>query len=160
MLSTPSALLAFSAFLASSMATGKSTCPPKFTLAFTGTVDVATALRPITIPGGIRILEPLTGGSFSGPLLNATVTGGLAYPTILNNNTRQDPFIIIYGTTADNSSFLARISGVGLPDTQLARVEVELGGVGRGAANQFIVASVEPNEKGTLVAVRGYLVEQ
>ena len=88
------------------------------------------------------------------------MTGGLAYPTILNNNTRQDPFIIIYGTTADNSSFLAQISGVGLPDTQLARVQVELGGVGTGAANQFLVATIEPNEMGTVVAVRGYLVEQ
>lgn len=39
-------------------------------------------------------------------------------------------------------------------------MQVELGGMGMGAANEFIVATIEPNEKGTVVAVKGYLVGQ
>ena len=60
----------------------------------------------------IPTVEPIISGTFTGPLLNATVSGGLAYPTILENGTRQDPFITIYGITASNSTFLAQISGM------------------------------------------------
>lgn len=113
---------------------------PRLSLAFSGSVDVAGAYPPVRIPGGVRIsmafhslhrtsspcsslqiaVEPITGGNFSGPVLNATIDGGLAFPTILANGTRQDAFITIYGTTSHNSSLLVQVTGTGNSSSQFA----------------------------------------
>lgn len=126
-----------------------STHSPSLTLAFSGSVDVAAPLPPIRIPGGVRIgisflppilrarvplaaffsnhfwlppVEPITGGTFSGPALNAIVSGGLAFPSVLQNGTVQDASITIYGTTRDNAPFLVQVTGIGVPRQQFARV--------------------------------------
>ena len=44
--------------------------------------------------------------------------------------------------------------------TGLQRIGVWGVCLGVGVANQFIVAAIEPNEKGTVVNVKGYWVEQ
>ena len=105
-------------------------------------------------------MEPITGGAFSGPFLNATVTGGLAYPTILENGTRQDPFITIYGTTADNSSFLAQVSGVGVSRKQFARISVEVGGKEEELMDEFLLATIDQSANRKTVSVGAYLVER
>ncbi|KAL8709502.1 MAG: hypothetical protein Q9220_005744 [cf. Caloplaca sp. 1 TL-2023] len=118
---------------------------------------VATKMAQ-TAPKEFVPFSPITSGTFSGPLLNATVSGGVAYPASLNNRTVQAPEIIIYGITADNASVLARISGVGEPKEQFARLTIEAGGKAAGLADEFLLASITPNGDDTVVAVDAYLV--
>lgn len=75
-------------------------------------------------------VEPLTPGSFSGPLLNATIQGGIAFPTVVEKGTLQQPIIIIYGTTCDNSSVFVQAEGVGPRTGQLVRLVSPLSSCG------------------------------
>lgn len=68
-----------------------------------------------------RAVEPITGGTFTGPAFNATVDGGIAYPSTFANGTVREPFITIWGTTTGNASFLVQLSGTGVPRRQFAR---------------------------------------
>lgn len=58
------------------------------------------------------IVTPIIGGTLTG-VINATIEGGVAYPQVVGNGTVSVPQIILYGTTADNSSFLIQEAGVG-----------------------------------------------
>ena len=58
----------------------------------------------------------------SGSAINATVDGGLAYPSVLKNGTVEDAEIILYGTTTDKVSYLIQISGIGTLKGQVARI--------------------------------------
>ncbi|KAL9596003.1 MAG: hypothetical protein Q9219_006087 [cf. Caloplaca sp. 3 TL-2023] len=144
--------------LAGAAESGPMASPPTTTFAFSGTVDVAVPLAPIRIPGGVRIVEPITGGTFSGPILNATVAGGFAFPAALANGTVQDAEIEIYGTTGGNQSFLVRVEGVGTPGRQVARLTIEVGGKEAGLADRFLLATINPSADRRTVAVDGYLV--
>ena len=67
-------------------------------------------------------MQPIIGGTFSGPALNATVTGGLSFVETLNNGTVQLPFDTLYGYTSRNDSFLVQVAGKGEPESQAARI--------------------------------------
>ena len=54
--------------------------------------------------------------------MNGTITGGLAYPPVLYNQTLQLPNINIYGTTSDGYPFFATELGVGTPADQITRL--------------------------------------
>ena len=67
-------------------------------------------------------VEPLLSGTITGPAVNGTITGGLAYPPVLYNQTLQVPNINIYGTTSDGYPFFATELGVGTPSEQITRL--------------------------------------
>lgn len=67
-------------------------------------------------------MEPITGGSIFGSALNATVKGGVAYPSIFDNGTLQDAFITTYGTTVDGAAFLVQVTGIGKPTEQFSSI--------------------------------------
>ncbi|KAI4158535.1 MAG: hypothetical protein L6R39_000513 [Caloplaca ligustica] len=123
---------------------GNSSSSPELTLAFSGDVTLGKVLPLIRIPGGVRAVEPITGGTFTGPAFNATVDGGIAYPSTFANGTVREPFITIWGTTTGNASFLVQLSGTGVPRRQFARA--------------FLLATIEPSADDTTVAVKGYIV--
>ncbi|MDI1492965.1 MAG: hypothetical protein OHK93_004749 [Ramalina farinacea] len=139
---------------------------PQLTYLFTVTVNVGTVLLPpIVIPGGTRLIEPLTSGSISGPYLNATVKGGLAYPTIVDNGAVQVPEIVIYGTTIPNNgtmasdkgeNYFAIVEGVGGTMEQESALRLEIGGGYAGLNRTFIVADIKRNADGSVVSVDGF----
>lgn len=61
----------------------------------------------------------------TGQALNATVDGGLAYPTVVKNGSIEIPQIYLYGKTSDNTSYFAEIVGIGSTKGQLARLVSE-----------------------------------
>lgn len=67
-------------------------------------------------------VEPITGGRIFGPALNATVTGGVAYPSIFEKGKLQDAFITTYGTTSDGEAFFAQVTGIGEPTEQFSSI--------------------------------------
>jgi hypothetical protein len=69
-------------------------------------------------------VEPIPSGTISGPLINATILGGIAYPTILSNNMTvyQLPMVEVYGMTNDGVAFFVKESGIGAPTRQITRV--------------------------------------
>ena len=69
-------------------------------------------------------MSPVIGGRLSG-VFDATVEGGIAYPSVIDNGTVSVPEIIIYGTTADNASFLIKEAGVGSLRDQNTRIVSE-----------------------------------
>lgn len=131
---------------------------PGLSLAFSGSVNVARRYPTVRIPGGVRVIEPISSGSFSGPLLNATIDGGLAFPTILANGTRQDAFITIYGTTSHNSTLLVQVSGTGNSSSQFADAIVEVNGPEAELMGEFLLTTIHPSEDGSKVAVGVYSV--
>ena len=97
--------------------------PFEFTHLFTANLTVGGAEKPITIPGGEAVVEPITGGYLTGSYVNATVHSGIAHPTIMqfDNQTSQSPFIQLWGATTDNETFFVSVDGVGFPHPQVAR---------------------------------------
>lgn len=67
-------------------------------------------------------VEPIIGGRISGPAINATVKGGVAYPNVFDNGNLQDAFITTYGTTREGEAFLVQVVGVGKPSEQFSRI--------------------------------------
>lgn len=60
------------------------TTSPLPTYLFSAIVNLGTVIGPIPmLSGGKRIVEPITGGTISGPAFNATIEGGLAAPVIV-----------------------------------------------------------------------------
>lgn len=71
----------------------------------------------------MSIVEPLAKGTIVGPALNATISGGLAYPTATSNQSLQFPNVVIYGTANDNTTnFLVQETGVGTGNNQFTRL--------------------------------------
>ncbi|KAL6718573.1 hypothetical protein ACLMJK_004665 [Lecanora helva] len=130
--------------------------PSTSNVLFSANVGLGKALPPVPIPGGQRVVEPITGGIVNGSLINATIAGGLAYPRLLSNGTIEDAEIIIYGQTVDNSSYFVTIAGIGIVMGQIARVNFEIGGKYAALADELFVATVVPSKDRTTVKVDGY----
>ncbi|KAF2717768.1 hypothetical protein K431DRAFT_315520 [Polychaeton citri CBS 116435] len=135
--------------------------PFNVTYLFTARLALGAPAKPIPVPGGVRVAEPILNGTVSGPAINATIYPGLALPTIINNQTLQLPVIELYGVTDDGVSFHLHETGVGSPSEQMTRIELEIGGGSKYATlrNGFILATINPSEDRTLVIAKGYLVE-
>jgi hypothetical protein len=96
--------------------------PFNFTYLFTAHLNLGAAEKPITIPGGVRVVEPILNGTVTGPAINATISPSLAMPTIVNNGTLQRPVINAFGTTDDGFPFYLYESGVGSGQAQTTRI--------------------------------------
>lgn len=114
-------------------------CPLGLKPVVTGTIRLGKPLKRIAVPGGVRngeffthhntfgpkldmmIVTPIIGGILTG-VINATIEGGVAYPQVFGNGTVSAPQILLYGTTADNSSFLIQEAGVGSLAHQNTRI--------------------------------------
>jgi hypothetical protein len=98
------------------------TLPFNFTYAFSASLMVGKPSNTITVAGGVLIDEPIVSGTVSGPAVNGTIQGGLAHPSIYNNETLQVPVIDLYGVTTDGMSFYIHETGVGDPAAQVTRI--------------------------------------
>ena len=67
-------------------------------------------------------VEPTLGGNLTGPMINGTITGGLAYPTLYNNSTIEVAQILVYGVTSDGYPFLVQEAGIGSTSSQITRI--------------------------------------
>lgn len=98
------------------------------TFLFTATIGLgqpppgAMGPKAITVPGGVLVPEPIPNGTVAGPYINGTILGGLASPSIYNNQTLQVPVINIYGVTDDGYPFYIHETGIGLPTAQVTRI--------------------------------------
>lgn len=96
--------------------------PFNFTYLFTAQLALGQAEKPISIPGGVRVVEPILNGTVSGPAINATLGRSLASPSITNNGTLSRPIINAFGTTDDGFPFRLYETGVGSVDSQVTRI--------------------------------------
>ena len=96
--------------------------PFKFTELFTVTLNVGKILKPLDIPGGVLISEPIKGGTVVGPYINGTIQGGFAHPSVYGNGKLQVPTIDVYGMTTDGQSFYIHEEGIGLGSSQVTRI--------------------------------------
>jgi hypothetical protein len=93
-----------------------------FEYAFTAHLNLGPAEKPIPIPGGMRVIEPILNGTVSGPAINATLGYSLAVPTVVNNGTTQLPVINAAGTTDDGHPLYLYEQGIGSPSAQITRI--------------------------------------
>ncbi|KAG8527888.1 uncharacterized protein KY384_006804 [Bacidia gigantensis] len=140
-------------------ATSSPPATPKSTFLFTADLTLGAALPPIDIPGGTRLLTPVTGGTITGPALNATVTGGTAYPLFRNKMTVEEPEIIVFGTTDKNGTFFGTLAGVGSPVDQIVRIVIEIGGPYAYLNESFIEGEIVRGSSGSTV-VNAFLIEK
>ena len=96
--------------------------PFEFTELFTVTLNVGKILKPLDIPGGVLISEPIKGGIVVGPYINGTIQGGFAHPSVYGNGKLQVPTIDVYGMTSDGQSFYIHEEGIGLGSSQVTRI--------------------------------------
>lgn len=96
--------------------------PFNFTYVFTAQLNLGTPSKPIPIPGGVRLIEPILNGTVSGPAINATIGYSLATPTATNNATVQAPTINAVGTTSDGFPVYIYETGIGSPSGQVTRI--------------------------------------
>lgn len=85
-------------------------------------LSVGKILRPLDIPGGTLVNEPITGGTVSGPALNGTIISGFAHPSFYGNGTLQVNIIDVYGVTDDGKSFYINQQGIGFGTKQITRI--------------------------------------
>ena len=126
------------------MRSAKAPTPPDLDYLFTATVDIAVPLPNIPIlnnPEGVRVgkpsicwpkclglssvvVFPIPSGTIAGPALDATITGGLAYPEFDGKGASaiEVALITIYGNTTDGYPFLAQVLGIGSSKRQSARL--------------------------------------
>lgn len=70
----------------------------------------------------MRQIEPIVGGNITSAI-NATVSGGFAFPQTIVNNTIELVQIGLYGVTSDGYSFYVSEKGVGTTEgTQFTRL--------------------------------------
>ncbi|KAI4142851.1 MAG: hypothetical protein LQ340_007200, partial [Diploschistes diacapsis] len=67
------------------------------------------------------IVEPITGGNITGPMINGIIIGGTAIPTLYNNQTTEVASVMIYGNTTDGYPYIGRGEGLGLTTGQVAQ---------------------------------------
>ncbi|KAF2806093.1 uncharacterized protein BDZ99DRAFT_103858 [Mytilinidion resinicola] len=156
-------LFTLSAALPTTTSSTSAIATPIPTQTLTAEILLGSALRPIPVPGGARLIEPITGGTVNG-VINGTISGGFASPILTSNGTIHQVSIYVYGLTSTNQSFFVRETGVGPKTGQVTRLEIEAGGHGPGDEvdlyDTFILARVEPNKAETAVSVQGYAVPQ
>ena len=149
--------------------------PFELTHLFNAHLNLGAAAKPITIQGGVLVVEPILNGTVAGPAMNATIYPGLALPAVTENQTLQTPIIELYGLTDDGVPFHLHEEGVGVPSAQMTRIvgsnnldqrlltceqQIEIGGGAKYAKvrDGFILASVNPSKDRTYVRARAYLV--
>ena len=129
---------------------------------FSASVNLGPAVGPISLlEGGLRIVEPITSGTISGPALQATIEGGLAAPIVVshgNGTKTQLAFIYAYGHADDGSPFYLEESGIGAGPTQTTRIILNIGGKYEALQRAYILAQPKVNEAKTLALVECYSV--
>ncbi|KIW59333.1 hypothetical protein PV05_03787 [Exophiala xenobiotica] len=117
--------------------------------------------KPITIPGGVVVPEPILNGTVSGPAFNGTILSGLATPAIYENQTLQVVTIDLYGVSSDGYPFRIHETGIGSISTQITHIEIEIGGGDKykKLRNGFVMATVNAATDRKSVSVMGYLVQ-
>ncbi|OJJ42368.1 hypothetical protein ASPZODRAFT_147355 [Penicilliopsis zonata CBS 506.65] len=124
---------------------------------FSATVNLSTPLKAISLlEGGVRVVEPITGGKIWGPGFNATIEGGLAAPVIVSNNETgraQLAYIWAYGHADDGEPFFIEESGIGTGGTQNTRLIVQVGGKYRALQTMYILGQPTVNEARTVAEV-------
>ncbi|KAK8127321.1 hypothetical protein PG984_008429 [Apiospora sp. TS-2023a] len=129
---------------------------------FSASVNLGTPLGPIPLlEGGQRVVEPITGGTITGPAFQATIEGGLAAPIIVSNQDgtkTQLAFIYAYGHAEDGSPFYLEESGIGAGPTQTTRITLNVGGKFEALQRMYILAQPKVNEEKTLALVECYSV--
>lgn len=149
--------------------TAKSTPPPTPTFVpnptylFTAVVNLSKALGPIPIAeGGVRVVNPITGGEISGPGFKATVEGGHAGPVIVNGGTPatriQTPYIYAYGHASDGSPFYLEETGIGSGAAQNTRMIINVGGKYQGLQTLYVLGQPSVNAEGTIATVQCFSV--
>ena len=109
----------------------------------------------------MRIVEPITGGTISGPAFEATIDGGVAAPIIVNatDGTRaQMAYIYAYGHASDGSPFYLEESGIGSGHTQSTRLVFDVGGEYANLRNLYILGQPTVNPDRTLATVECFSV--
>ena len=92
------------------------------TLLFNGTLYLGKPSKPVPVPGGYLINEPITGGVVRGPTINATIQCGFAHPPVYDNGTLQVPMIDVYGVSEDGYPFYIHETGIGSNPAQATRI--------------------------------------
>ncbi|RAH49628.1 uncharacterized protein BO66DRAFT_314352 [Aspergillus aculeatinus CBS 121060] len=127
------------------------------TYLFSATVNLSPPLSPISLlEGGVRIVEPITGGTIYGPGFNATIEGGLAAPIIVSSNDTgkaQMAFIWAYGHADDGEPFFIEESGIGTGGTQNTRLIIQVGGKYRNLQTMYVLGQPTVNEARTVALV-------
>ncbi|KAI9733429.1 MAG: hypothetical protein M1834_003513 [Cirrosporium novae-zelandiae] len=131
---------------------------PQLTPLFTALLSVKPAAIGITVQGGEASIISITGGSISGPALNATVSGGLASASMLNNGTYQMEQIDFYGSTTDETPFFAAMTGTGDLTPLTSRMQLDIGGSYAYLATGYILVVSGPTPNKTSVIADAYLV--
>lgn len=99
--------------------------PYDFQELFTVKLNVGKILAPLSVPGGVLINEPITGGTVTGSAINGTILSGFAHPLVYGTGATQVqwPYIDVYGTTDDGQSFYIHEEGIGTgPSAQVTRI--------------------------------------
>ncbi|RMZ78738.1 hypothetical protein DV737_g3764, partial [Chaetothyriales sp. CBS 132003] len=126
---------------------------------FSAKVYLGKPLNPIPLlDGGVRIVEPITGGTISGPAFEATIDGGLAAPVITtpsssDNTTAQMAYIYAYGHASDGSPFYIEESGIGSGAAQTTRLVIDVGGKYEGLRRIYVLGQPVVNQERTLASV-------
>ncbi|KAF3484363.1 uncharacterized protein GIQ15_03687 [Arthroderma uncinatum] len=135
---------------------------PTPTYLFSATVTLAKPLNPIPLlEGGIRIVEPITGGSIQGPAFNATIEGGVASPIIVKSDDgtkAQMAYIYAYGHASDGSPFYIEESGIGSGATQNTRLIIQVGGKYQGLQSLYVLGQPTVNEARTVASVECFSI--
>lgn len=96
--------------------------PFTFEYLFTAQLNLGSPAKPITIPGGMRVVEPIINGTVSGPAINATIQYSLATPKVINEGSTQVPTINAVGITDDGEPVYLYEQGIGSPNSQVSRI--------------------------------------
>jgi len=135
---------------------------PNPTYLFSATVKLGKSLGPIPmLEGGVRIVEPITGGEIRGPGFNATIEGGVAAPILVSNGdgTRvQIPYIYAYGYADDGSPFYLEEAGIGSGGTQTTRLIISVGGKYQRLQTTYVLGQPTVNEERTIALVECFSV--
>lgn len=147
---------------------------------FTAHLNLGKAEKPIPIPGGVRVVEPILNGTVTGPAINATLGYSLATPTVVNNGTTQLPVINAVGVTDDGQPLYLYEQGAGSPSAQISRIvsdtlsghahnssdklmyhqQLEIAGSKYASLQDgFILASIQASADRKSVTVIGYLIK-
>ncbi|KAG6365509.1 hypothetical protein INS49_007120 [Diaporthe citri] len=120
---------------------------PSPTYLFSASVSLGQTVGPIPLlEGGTRYVEPIVGGTISGPSFTGTIDGGFAAPIHIGNTHDSNEakakltFVYAYGHASDGSPFYMEESGVGLTEIQNTRLKLMVGGQYEDLQKTYILA--------------------
>ncbi|KAI1415496.1 hypothetical protein F5Y13DRAFT_156159 [Hypoxylon sp. FL1857] len=161
----------YTTFLSTMSSSSADAAPPatmNSTYVFTASVTLGKRYGPIPmVGGGIRVIEPFTGGTIDGPNFHATIEGGHASPIVLNDTTNENggsvqyPYIYVYGYTSDGLPFYIQEEGIGNRASQNTRLIINVGGPHSYLQTSYVIAQMRFIEKEggpTTVAVDCYSI--